>query len=265
MSLHFDPARVDTFPRAFMAPTGQWQDTQRTQVLDTRIQEAGLRLTDTIEVVRRLAPPLAVTGPREELRLERLFLSVAPPDLAAFKFALEYDGNYKDMVEYLFHDIDDKQRQERILEHFRSAPLQGGIKVLSDVDDTMYANLIDKGPPVMKRCPTEEINDKQLLQLYEGGYRDFSEVTIGQESKEELSRKELIAANFEKAKLTGLYMVGANLAMCNFHGANLSAVNLSEANLSQARLTSANLSGAILYGVNRTDWLIDGIRATHIL
>ena len=48
-----------------------------------------------------------MTDRREELRLERLLLSVALKDLHLFKFALEYDGDYKDLVEYVFHDIDD--------------------------------------------------------------------------------------------------------------------------------------------------------------
>ena len=79
--------------------------------------------------------------------MERLLLSVAPEDLPLFKFALEYDGDYKDLEEYIFHDIDKKECQDRIIEHFRKTPQQIGIKVLSDVDDTMYANLIDERYP----------------------------------------------------------------------------------------------------------------------
>ena len=121
-----------------------------------------------------------------------------------------------------------------------------------------------EGPPVMKRCPSERINAKQLPQLYADGYRDFSEVIITHDSEKSLLGKELVAADFEKAKLSGLYMVGTNLAMCNFQEADLSETNLAGANLTRARLTCANITGAIPYGVNKTDWLIDGIKATYI-
>ena len=84
---------------------------------------------------------LDVTDRREELRLERLLLSAALEDLHLFKFALEYDGDYKDLVEYGFHDIDDNACQARIIGHLRTTQPPIGVKVLSDVDDTMYANL----------------------------------------------------------------------------------------------------------------------------
>ena len=79
--------------------------------------------------------------------MERLLLSVKSEDLSLFKCTLEYDGDYKDIEEYLFHDIDNEEYRDRIIEHFRTAPQQSGIKVLSDVDDTMYANLFDKRYP----------------------------------------------------------------------------------------------------------------------
>jgi hypothetical protein len=115
--------------------------------VDDLIREAGLSLADKIESLKRLAPAADATGPREELRMERLILSVAPEELTLFKFALEYDGDYKDLVEYVFHDIDDKERQARVIEHFRKAPAPIGVKVLTDVDDTMYANLIERRYP----------------------------------------------------------------------------------------------------------------------
>ncbi|MEK6406485.1 MAG: hypothetical protein AABN34_05935 [Acidobacteriota bacterium] len=119
----------------------------RSNEVDDLIREAGLSLADKIESLRGLAPPDDRTGRRKELGMERLILSVAPEELVLFKFALEYDGDYKDLVEYSFHDIDDKERRTRIFEHFRSAPAQIGVKVLTDVDDTMYANLIERRYP----------------------------------------------------------------------------------------------------------------------
>ncbi|MEK6287730.1 MAG: hypothetical protein AABO57_18590 [Acidobacteriota bacterium] len=141
----FDANRVEAFLAKFRKLTMQIAG-ERTKKLDDLIREAGLSLADKIESLKRLAPPGA-TGPRDELRVERLILSVAPEELVLFKFALEYDGDYKDLVEYVFHDVDDKERRTRIIEHFRQAPAQIGVKVLTDVDDTMFANLIEKRYP----------------------------------------------------------------------------------------------------------------------
>jgi hypothetical protein len=136
-----------------MNSTGHSDLGERTQELDRRIKSATLSLADKVEVFKKLAPrgeddPVAAkTGESKELRMERLLLSVAPEDLSLFKFALEYDGDYKDLEEYVFHDIDNDEYRARILEYFRTTPQQIGIKVLSDVDDTMYANLIDERYP----------------------------------------------------------------------------------------------------------------------
>ena len=44
----------------------------------------------------------------------------------------------------MFHDIDSEDRQRNILAHFRTAPRESRVKVLTDVDDTMLANLVDR-------------------------------------------------------------------------------------------------------------------------
>ena len=104
-----------------------------------------MSMADLQEEVRRISPPdSSTTRFGGEQALMGVLLAVAPERLSRFKFDLEYDLDDKDMVEYVFHDIDDKQRQNTIKAHYLKAPAQGGIKVLTDVDDTMYANLVDK-------------------------------------------------------------------------------------------------------------------------
>src|SRR5262245_28347381 len=149
-----DEKRVDDFMQEFMSRTGILHaHAARAEVLDRRIREAELSLADKVAVVKRLSPRAedslfgARTDDRKELRMERLLLSIAPEDLSSFKFALEYDGDYKDLEEYVFHDVDARDYRDRILEHLRRAPGPIGVKVLSDVDDTMYANLIDTRYP----------------------------------------------------------------------------------------------------------------------
>lgn len=135
-----DPQRVNKFLDEFM--------NLEEQNLDNCIRNATLSLADKIEIFKKLAPRRDFTTSEEELRMEHLLRSVVQQDLPLFKLALEYDGDYKDIVEYVFHDIDDKGCRDRIIEHLlRNAPQQIGVKVLSDVDDTMYANLLEQRYP----------------------------------------------------------------------------------------------------------------------
>ena len=97
--------------------------------------------------MRRLTPPDTGTDPVTEGQIRDLLLSVEPDQLSAFKFDLEYDGDDKDLVEYVFHDVDRSSVQRAIVDHLRKAPPHDGIKVLSDVDDTIYGNLIDRRYP----------------------------------------------------------------------------------------------------------------------
>ncbi len=147
----FDAKRVAEFLGEFMKFTGHGLLQKRIQKLDKRIDNAALSLADKIEAFKRLAPRRDATGFRKELRMERLLLSVARDDLPMFKFVLEYDGDYKDMAEYVFHDIDNKQSQTRIIKYFGTLSRPIGVKVLSDVDDTMYANLVDERYPKNNR------------------------------------------------------------------------------------------------------------------
>jgi hypothetical protein len=148
-----DEGRVKKFHDDLMDPTELFskfgdQD-RRVREIDQRIRDAGLSLAEKVEVLRRLAPSAedsrlrSGTDERKELRMERLLLSIDPQDLPACKFALEYDGNYKDLEEYLYHDIDRDPCRDRIVAHFRKTPGPCGVKVLTDVDDTMYPNFLD--------------------------------------------------------------------------------------------------------------------------
>jgi hypothetical protein len=145
-----DSARVTALFEALTAPTHPLRFPQdldkRTAVIDQRIERAQPTLAEKVAVLRKLASTGA-TGDSEELRMERLLLSIAPADLPLFKFALEYDLDYKDLEEYVFHDIDNADRQRRILAHLRRTPPSAGIKVLTDVDDTLYANFLDQRYP----------------------------------------------------------------------------------------------------------------------
>ena len=87
----------------------------------------------------------SVTTSQTEEKMVCLFLSVPKEELSRFKFELEYDGDSKDLVEYVLHDIDSAERQKVILDHFKTSPDERRIKVLTDVDDTFFANFVDNG------------------------------------------------------------------------------------------------------------------------
>ncbi len=153
--LDLGPVDTHKVEQAYVALTDlswAWGRRARRAVFDRRIADAQLNLAEKRALLERLAPPAeaglaAITDPRRELRLERLLLSVDPPALARFRFALEYDGDYKDLEEYLFHDIDDAEVRARVLDHWaRSAP-PAGVKSLSDADDTLFASLVDRRYP----------------------------------------------------------------------------------------------------------------------
>ena len=113
-----DAERVERFLDHYRRPTGAILVQRRIEELDRRIAAARLSLADAVEAVKRLAPRADFTDFREELRLERLICSLSASDLPAFKFALDYDSDYKDLEEYVFHDIDDDDSQRRLVDHF---------------------------------------------------------------------------------------------------------------------------------------------------
>lgn len=85
-----------------------------------------------------------VTFEDEELAIRDLFLSCRGADLTALKNAVDAGDDYHDLEQVVFHDIDDEGVQKAILDHFAAhqAP-SGELKVLSDIDDTLYRNWCD--------------------------------------------------------------------------------------------------------------------------
>ncbi|MFP2926150.1 phosphatase domain-containing protein [Pyxidicoccus sp. 3LG] len=90
------------------------------------------------------------THAQAEQRIRDLFLGLHGRELTAFKNLLDSGGNHQDLEKLLFDDVDDPGLREEILAHIRreaeSTP-SGENKVLSDIDDTFYANLKDKRYP----------------------------------------------------------------------------------------------------------------------
>jgi hypothetical protein len=111
------------------------------------------RLTE-VSVPRRAALVRALqegrTGAMDERAIRAIFLGTRGAALTELKAALDTGGHYRDVHQLLFRDIDDPRVLFDILEHIEREGLaspSGEVKVLSDIDDTFYANWKDKRYP----------------------------------------------------------------------------------------------------------------------
>lgn len=104
------------------------------------------------------------TSLADERAIKDLFAATKGSALTELKAALDKGGSYRDLHQLLFHDIDNAGLREEILGHFKAEA--GGlsaalaeVKVLSDIDDTFYANWKDARYPAKTIYPG-------VLQLY---------------------------------------------------------------------------------------------------
>jgi hypothetical protein len=90
----------------------------------------------------------SATGADEEGAVRDIFLGTKGAALTALKNAIDAGGDYRDLQQLVFHDIDDGKIRSQLLNHFREqAQPTDQVKVLSDIDDTFYANLKDDRYP----------------------------------------------------------------------------------------------------------------------
>jgi uncharacterized protein DUF2183 len=88
------------------------------------------------------------TDSQAEKAIRDIFLGTKGAALTGLKNAIDGGGDYHDLQQLMFHDIDDKNIRSQLLDHFRKeAQPTGQVKVLSDIDDTFYVNLKDKSYP----------------------------------------------------------------------------------------------------------------------
>jgi hypothetical protein len=69
-------------------------------------------------------------------------------DLTDLKNKIDNQGDYHDLQQLVWHDIGDPKIRGQILDQFKKEAVPTGQqKVLSDIDDTFYANWVDKSVP----------------------------------------------------------------------------------------------------------------------
>lgn len=85
------------------------------------------------------------TDSLDERGITNVFLATRGEALTALKNAIDGGGDYRDLQQLVFHDIDSSGLRAQLLEHFQreATPKDGKVKVLSDIDDTFYLNWTD--------------------------------------------------------------------------------------------------------------------------
>lgn len=88
------------------------------------------------------------TGSEDEAEILRIFLSTTGAELTRLKNRLDSGTDHRDLLQLLHRDIDDERVRADILAHFDRAKAPAcEVKVLSDIDDTFYANWKDERFP----------------------------------------------------------------------------------------------------------------------
>ncbi|MDI1443080.1 phosphatase domain-containing protein [Polyangium sp. 6x1] len=154
------------------------------------------------------------TDGADEALIETILLGTRGAELTDLKNAIDDSGDYRDLQQLIYRDLDDDLVRERLLEHFRvAAAPRADLKVLSDIDDTLYPNWKDDRYPRAKEprpypgvrafyneldlafSPTEALGDLTFLTARPGDRVGFGEG---------ITRKHLAALGLPYAKvLTG--------------------------------------------------------------
>ncbi|MDC0749675.1 phosphatase domain-containing protein [Polyangium mundeleinium] len=91
------------------------------------------------------------TDTADETALGRILLGTRGAELTDLKNAIDDGGDYRDLQQLFFRDLDDDLLREKLFEHFRvAATPRADLKVLSDIDDTLYPNWKDARYPRTK-------------------------------------------------------------------------------------------------------------------
>lgn len=90
------------------------------------------------------------TSEEDERAIRDVFLGTRGADLSALKDAVDGGGDYHDLEQLIFHDLDDEALTTEILAHFTSEAAiatSTELKVMSDIDDTLFRNWCDERYP----------------------------------------------------------------------------------------------------------------------
>jgi len=85
------------------------------------------------------------TDSLDEKAITHVFLATKGEGLSALKNFIDGGADHRDLQQLVFHDLDSKALRSQVLAHFKAeaTPKDAKVKVLSDIDDTFYANWKD--------------------------------------------------------------------------------------------------------------------------
>mgnify|MGYP003466268306 FL=1 len=167
------------------------------------------------------------------------------------------------------------QNPKRILHHYvnqtRSPQLvQITYTVVAPGETIEFAAIVDAhlaiytreavAPPLAENIPRTDPqrspqNDRELLDRYAAGERDFRGISLIQAN---LSGYNLSEADFSQADLSEANLSGSNLSWAILRGTQLEKADLTRAILYRSNLRYANLSGAILQGADLREANLQG-------
>ena len=114
------------------------------------------------------------TGKLDERGIRNIFVNTKGAGLTELKNEIDAGGDYRDLQQLVFTDIDSSDIREEILDHIKHEGAAIGrlsaVKALSDIDDTFYANWKDERFPKQTVYPG-------VRQLYEELGGDLAFVT----------------------------------------------------------------------------------------
>ena len=88
------------------------------------------------------------TDEQDEGRIRDLFLGVSGAELLSLRDSLDGSGTHRGLQHLIFSDLDDSDIREQILAHFAAAAVSdGGVQVVSDIDDTFVCGWVDARYP----------------------------------------------------------------------------------------------------------------------
>ncbi len=151
------------------------------------------------------------TGPtndREEEAISRILLSSHGKDLTDLKIGIDLGKDHRTLHELIYVDVDNEIYREAILNHIAAegASLGNvGVKVLSDIDDTIYASLHDESFPKDSLYPGVRELYKQLGNLTFLTARPFTRIGYYEaETHQLLDRMEFIERSLLMGSLSAL-------------------------------------------------------------
>lgn len=96
------------------------------------------------------------TNDKDEKEIQDIFLSTHGSALTRLKNLVNAGGDYHDLYQLLYHDIDNPSIRNKILTFFGTETLPASspkFRGLSDIDDTLFPNWVDESYPKKTRYP----------------------------------------------------------------------------------------------------------------